>query len=242
MVKLTILKINRTVKLGLILIIFFSVGCASSSRNLIPLSDNGSTDPKLQSSFKSEDGVKVVVRASAWSGSPDNIERYVTPFHLEIQNSSDKTLDFDYDDLALFDENRTQYNALPPQTVADVLQSGFRGGYGYRSFYPSFSLGIGSGFFFGRRAFFSPFGFGRYGFSPFWYPPAYSYRPPDTEDIFTQALIPGSVQPNAKLEGFVYFKMVPDEVERVTLEVGYEVQGEQERHRLSFPFAVQKSS
>jgi hypothetical protein len=225
------------------------IGCAAPSRDIVPLPSNGSVDPQLRTSSKTENGVKVTVRTSAWSGSPSGLKNYVTPFYVEIQNNTGEILTFGYDDLVLFSENRTQYNAFPPATVADVLKSKYQSGYAYHPFRPSIS--IGTGLFFGRHHYYRPFGFyspfyrpfgfydyyDYYGY-PYYYPPAYSYRSVDTEDIFTEALIPGSVYPNARLEGFVFFKKIPKEVQRVTFEVGYTVQGEEGRHTLSFPFEL----
>ena len=233
--------VNHITKFVLIIIIFL-LGCVSS-RSLVPLpSDNGSINSQLQTSSKSEDGVTITVRASAWSGSPSDLENYATPFYVEIQNSSDKILNFNYEDLVLFDESRIQYNSIAPEVVADIFPK-FQSRYAYR---PSISLGIGMGFFSDDfDGFFYPFHpFGYYGYysppwySPFWYPPAYSYQPVDVKDILTQALIPGSVYPNAKLQGFVYFKKIPDQVKHVTFEINYKIQGEKEPHQLSFPFGI----
>ncbi|HEX3036817.1 MAG TPA: hypothetical protein VHT73_17145 [Thermodesulfobacteriota bacterium] len=225
-------------------ILLLIIGCAPS-RDIVPLPSNGSVDPQLRTSSKIENGVKVTVKTSAWSGSPSSLKNYVTPFYVEIQNNTNEILTFGYDDLVLFSENRTQYNAFPPATVADILKAKYQSGYAY---YPYPSISLGTGFFYGRpyyypwRPYFGPFGFydyyDYYGYYPYWYPPAYSYRSVDTEDVFTEALIPGSVYPNAKLQGFVYFKKIPKEVQRVTLEVGYNIQGEEGRHTLSFPFEL----
>jgi hypothetical protein len=241
----------------LILSIFLLIiGCApyrDISRDIVPLPSNGSVDPQLRTSSKIENGVKVTVRTSAWSRSPSRLRNYVTPFYVEIQNNTNKILNFGYDDLVLFSENRTQYNAFPPATVVEILKSRYQSGYAY---YPYPSISLGTGLFFGRHHFYRPFGFyspfyrpfgfydyyDYYGYYPYWYPPTYSYRSVDTEDIFTEALIPGSVYPNAKLQGFVYFKKIPKEVQRVTFEVGYTVQGEGGRHTLSFPFELKQGN
>jgi hypothetical protein len=212
------------IKFGLILSIFFLIGCASSSRNLVPLSDGSVINPKLQSATRTEQGVKVTVQSSAWRGTLNDLEQYVAPFYVVIQNDTARNLTFNYEDLALLNEKGTQYNPLPPETVAQILQAARSGRYGFR---PAFSIGFG-GFGDGFLSFFSIF-----------FPALYSTPAPQRlDDVFTQALTPGIVYPKSKLQGFVYFKEIPDKIERVTLEISYKVQGEPERHKLSFPFAL----
>ena len=233
---------NKTITI--ISIFLLIIGCAAPSRDIVPLPSNGSVDPQLRTSSKSENGVKVTVRTSAWGRSPSSLKNYVTPFYVEIQNNTNGILTFGYDDLVLFTENRTQYNVLPPAIVADILKAKYQSGYAY---YPYPSISLGTAFFFGGhhyypyyypwRPYYGPFGFYDY-YGYYGYPYYYPYRSVDTEDIFTEALIPGSVHPNAKLEGFVFFKKIPKEAQRVTFEVGYTVQGEEGRHTLSFPFEL----
>ncbi len=201
-------------------------------------------DP-VPSMITTEDGVRVTVIPSYWPGKPANLQNYVTPFYIEIENFSDKTLILNYDDVVLFDQFRTQYSPFSPQAVAEILASSDRRVYAYPS-YPRVSIGIGGGyyggFYRGRRwgyygPYYRPFGF--YTYSPVWYypPPAYYYsRPVSTKDVVTEALIPGAVYPNATLKGFVYFKRIPDEVTHVTLDVGYGIEGTDARRVLSFQF------
>ena len=226
-------KLTFNLSLGLILGILLLSGCAS--RQLVPIPDGGSIDPQFRSIIKSDRGVTIRVQASAWSGQPSDLSSYVTPFYLLVRNDTDKTLFFDYTDMIIFDENRVQYNPLPPETVVDIIRADFRPGLFFR---PFFSFGFGYG------GFYRPYGFG---FNTFFYDPFYPgwYYPPAYysaryDDIFTQAFVPGILQPNAKFEGFIYFKRIPTQVRYLTVEIGYEVEGEP--RRLSFPFAVETSS
>src|SRR3990170_5499677 len=222
--------VSRIINLALILAIVFLAGCAS--RRLVPLPDGGLINPELRSAMKTENGVTVTVQASAWHGTPSDLDSYVTSLYVEIQNDTDTSLTLGYEDVMLFDENRTQYNALTPETVANIFQAAYRSTYIYPPFYFSGSVFIGSGFFY-----FSPYYF--YPFYPWWDYPVYYQVPLD--DIFNQALVPGLINPNAKLQGFIYFQKIPSNIKNVTLEIGWKVQGEEGRHQFSFPFAIEKS-
>lgn len=228
---------TRIIKLGLFLIsLLIIAGCAS--RHLVPAQDGALINPELKSATKTEGGVSITVQASAWGGKPSDIESYVTPLYVVIQNHTSSILSFGYENVMILDENRTQYNPLPAETVAQIVQSTYERRFFYR---PRFSLGFGfSSFrfhrfnsFFSNSIFFDPF------YDPFYYRPTYYTERFD--DVFTKALFPGLVQPNAKLEGFVYFKKIPTQVERVMLEISYRVNGEQEPHKFSFPFVIEES-
>ncbi len=223
--------VSWIINFGLILVIIFLAGCAS--RRLVPLPDGGLINPELRSAMKTDNGVTVTVQASAWHGTPSDLGRYVTSLYVVIQNDTTMSLTLGYDDLMLFDENRTQYNALTPETVVNILQAAYQGVYVYPPFFSFYgSAFIGSGFFY-----FSPYYF--YPFYPWWDYPVYYQVPLD--DIFNQALMPGLINPNAKLQGFIYFQKIPSKIKNVTLEIGWKVQGEEGRHQFSFPFAIEKS-
>ncbi len=226
---------TRIIKLGLALFTLLIIaGCAS--QHLVPISDGGMVNPQLKSVTKTERGVSVTVRASAWHGTPSDLGSYVTPLHITIQNDSASSLSFDYEDIALLDENRTQYNPLPPETVTQILQSGHQRRYVFR---PYFSFGFGYSSFYYHH--FHPFFFNSLFYDPFydpWYYPA-AYYSERFDEVFTRAIIPDLIRPNAKVEGFVYFKKIPTEVKYITLEIDYYVQGEPEPHKLSFPFSIE---
>ncbi|HEY7535590.1 MAG TPA: hypothetical protein VH878_06550 [Thermodesulfobacteriota bacterium] len=187
-------------------------------------------NPELRSATKTDDGVTVTVQGSAWYGTPRDLDNYVTSIYVVIENNTNSILTFDYPDFVLFDENRTQYNALTPETVVKVLQAAYQGTYLYPSFYGS--VVIGSGFFYFSPNYFFPF-------YPWWDYPAYYQVPLD--DIFNKALMPGSVDPNANVQGFIYFTTIPSNIKNVTLVIGYNFEGDTERHDISFPFAIEKS-
>ncbi len=224
---------NRIISTGLILSIILVAGCAS--RRLVPLPDGGLINPELRSAMKTDNGVTVSVQASAWNGTPSDLDSYVTSIYVVIENNTNTTLTFGYPDFVLFDENRTQYNALTPETVANILQVLYRSTYIYPSFFFSGSVFIGSRFSYFSPYFFYPF----YPFYPWWDYPVYYQVPLD--DVFGKALMPGRVNPNARVLGFIYFTTIPSDIKNVTLEIGYTFEGETEGYGLSFPFAIEKS-
>lgn len=223
-------------------LVLITIGC--SSRHLVPVSDDGFVYPEFHTLFKTENGVTIGVNSSPWEGSPENLQRYVTPIFIEIQNNNNKNLNIKYDDIVLVDEYRTQYNPLSPQIVAEIINTTSQ--YAYGPGYPQVSIGLGFGYFSGGSfwggSFYSPFyspfypPFYFFGEFPLGYYPPYYYPPPDVGNIYTNALITGQVLPNAKLKGFVYFQKVPEQVSQVTLDISYKVEGENEPKKLSFPF------
>jgi len=222
--------VSWIINFGLILVIIFLAGCAS--RRLVPIADGGLINPELQRATKNENGVTVTVQASAWHGTPSDLDRYVTSLYVVIQNDTTSTLAFGYEDVMLFDENRTQYNALTSETVVKILQAAYQGTYVFSPFFSFYgSVFIGSGFFS-----YYPY---YYPFYPWWDYPVYYQVPLD--DVFNQALMPGRVNPNARLQGFIYFTTIPSNIKNVTLEIGYKFEGEPEPNILSFPFAIEKS-
>ena len=224
------LLVGRIINFALILAIVFLAGCAS--RRLVPLPNGGLINPELRSAMKTENGVTVTVQASAWHGTPSDLGRYVTSLYVVIQNDTTSTLALVYEDVMLFDENRTQYNALTSETVVKILQAAYQGTYVFSPFFSFYgSVFIGSGFFS-----YYPY---YYPFYPWWDYPVYYQVPLD--DIFNQALMPGLINPNAKLQGFIYFQRIPSKIKNVTLEIGWKVQGEEGHHKFSFPFAIEKS-
>ena len=225
----------------IILCVILALGCAS--RSLVPISDSGIANPELLMASKTLGDVTVVVNSSPWQGSPDYLERYFTPIYVEIQNNGPSPLNVTYADIVLIDQSRTQYNPLTPQIVADTLKTVSEGYFAYGPNYPTVSIGLGFGYFsggpfYGGWPYYGPFysPFYTFGYYPLgYYPPVY-YSPPPVGNVYTKALIPGQVNPNAKLQGYIYFQKLPKEVTLATLDVGYRFIGRPENYKLSFPF------
>ena len=234
-------SVTAPILMSMIISVILALGCAS--RSLVPISDSGIAYPELLRASKTLGDVTVVVNSSPWQGSPDYLERYITPIYVEIQNNGRDSLNVSYDDFVLIDQSRTQYNPLTPQIVADTLNTVSEGYFAYGPNYPTVSIGLGFGYysggpFFGGWPYYGPF------YSPFYiygnyplgyYPPAY-YSPPPVGNVYTKALVPGQVKPNARLQGYIYFQKLPKEVRLVTLNVGYRFTGKPVNFELSFPF------
>jgi hypothetical protein len=234
-------RIITSTLICIILCVIPALGCAS--RTLVPVLDNGIAYPELLRASKTLGDVTVVVNSSPWQGTPDYLGRYITPIYVEIQNNGPSSLNISYDDFAMIDQNRAQYNPLTPQIVADILKTVSEGSFAYGPNYPTVSIGLGFGYFsggpfYGGTPFYGPYysPFFIYGDYPIgYYPPAY-YSPPSVGNVYTKALIPGQVNPNAKLQGYIYFQKLPKEVSLATLNVGYRFIGQPVSYKLSFPF------
>jgi hypothetical protein len=234
-------RAKRTLRFLISVILITTIGCAS--RSLIPISDSGIAYPEILSASKTLGDVTVTVNSSHWQGSPDYLGRYITPIYVEIENNGSSSLSIGYDDFVLIDQSRTQYNPLTPQIVAETLKTVSEGYFAYGPYFPPVSIGLGFGYFsggpfYGGWPYYGPFysPFYIYGDYPFgYYPPAY-YSPPSVGNVYTKALVPGQLIPNAKLQGYIYFQKLPKEVSLATLNFGYRVIGEPGTHKLSFPF------
>ena len=234
-------KIILSILICIIVCVILALGCAS--RSLVPISESGIAYPELLWASKTLGDVTVTVNTSPWQGSPYYLGRYITPIFVEIQNNGSRPLSISHNDFALIDQNRTQYNPLAPQTVAETLKTVSENYLAYGPYYPTVSIGLGFGYFSGGPfyggwpyygPFYSPFYF--YGGYPFGsYPPVY-YYPQSVGDVYTKALFPGQVNPNAKVQGYIYFQKLPKEVTLITLDVGYRFTGEAVNYKLSFPF------
>ena len=241
-----IVKYN-SIHTGIIFLIsaLLVTGCASSG-----LYGGGYQPQPIPTTNTTEDGVIIAVTPFYWPWTPKNLENYVTPYYVKIVNNSGRTIIVDYEDIVLFDQFKTQYTPLSPDTVASIFNNSSgvtnQGGYSY----PQVSVGVGFGFgggYYGRRGY-GRRGYGRgyrslgiYGYSPVYYyppPPAYYSKPVNTSDILTQALSLGPVYPGATVTGYLYFRHTISEANHVTLDIGYSVEGTTKHNVVSFPFSV----
>ncbi|HEV8307787.1 MAG TPA: hypothetical protein VGW35_08965 [Methylomirabilota bacterium] len=222
--------------LGLGLAGLLAAGCAAT--RVVPVPEAGvALDAATHSARREAEGVRVVVRSSAWKGNPTYLPQYVTPFHLLIANDSPVPLRYDYGDLRLFDTDRFQYTALPPIEVARILRAGWGRTPGA---VPGPTVVAAAGASLGalhrRRFGWDPWEWG----PPWWYPPYYPYPlPPSVDEVLREALPVGTLQPGARTQGFVYFPRLRPEAERLTFEFHYAL-GDAPRV-LTLPFAVERT-
>ncbi|MEJ5339068.1 MAG: hypothetical protein ACK42C_08440 [Aquificaceae bacterium] len=143
-------------------------------------------------------GLTVRVEMNRWKYYPSDLDRYVLPIYIEIENRGSQTVKVAREDVFLIDEKGNQYNPVEPRDVISMLGRDYR-------------MGIGLGFGYWS----SPFGL--------WWSPYYTFpRNESYPDIVNRAFIFGEVQGGARLRGFVYFPEIPRDINKLTLNVkGY---------------------
>jgi hypothetical protein len=182
------------------------------------------------------DGVELVVWPTAWRGSPWDLRQYVTPFLVTLANSAAVPVQYDYTGFRLFDDSRFQYTALPPAEVERILR--------WRADGEARLAAIGSPPPILRRRIvpdpvWDSWWWDRYGWYGWpWYYPWYYPWPPPVGDVYLRALPMGTLQPDARLEGFVYFPRLRGAARGLTLEFHHRL-GERLRV-LTLPFEVER--
>jgi hypothetical protein len=215
----------------LVTVLVLAAGCAAGPR-VAPVPAAGvALDPAGQSATAESDGVQLVVQPSAWRGRPASLPGPVTPFHVLLVNGAAQSLQYDYGDVRLFDDQRFQYTALPPVDVVRLLR--FSGP-------DALIAAAGVTLPHRRRAvghplvwdpFWDPWwGRGLWGW-PYW---PYPEWPPSVEDILAQALPVGPLESGARREGFVYFPRLRAQAHNLSFEMHYRVADAARVFRLPF--------
>lgn len=210
-----------------------------------------STEAQLQqgdasAARASASGVVLVADGAAWKGTPEDLERSLTPVFVRLENDSGRPLRLQYGDFALVGrESRFRYAALPLLTLGNTVASAPPEGRGRVGLY----LGVGSGWGYG------PYGrYGRYGqrgpfvgpYNPF-YPDPYYYggyrceEPLPTQDMLEQALPEGTLEAGGRVQGFLYFQGVAERESQVVLQARLvDANTGEPFGTLDIPFQVQK--
>ena len=208
-----------------------AAGCAAS--RIVPVTAAGvQVDAAQGAASVAAEGVELSVRPSAWRGSPWELDDYVTPFLVTLTNGAAVPLRYDYIDFRIFDDSRFQYTALPPIEVERILRWRTEGDDRLAAISSPPPI-------LRRRRFVSdPYWdrwWGPYGWYlwPWYYPGG-----PITGDIYARALPMGTLQPGARLEGFVYFPRLRSDARWLRLEFHHHL-GELPRV-LTLPFEVER--
>jgi hypothetical protein len=220
-------------RLGPLLAVALVAGCASP--RIVPVPAAGvQVDAARGTASVAAERVELSVRPSAWRGSPWELADYFTPFLVTLTNGAAVPVRYDYVDFRLFDDSRFQYTALPPAEVERILRwrtSGDERLAALASPAPILNR---------RRLVSDPYWDrwgGPYGWpwGPWW--PWYYPGGPITGDVYALALPMGTLQPDARLEGFVYFPRLRAAARGLTLEFHHHL-GELPRV-LRLPFEVE---
>lgn len=235
---------SKSIYLALLYLTFLA-GCASYGSGPTSL-----ITPEVRSTTSEINNVTITISSNVWNGNPESLPNYLTAFYIEIENNSDTAITVQYDDIAIIDQFRNQYNALLPDMASNIIVQKSRSKWYFR---PSISIGFGSGGYYGGRYRGSyGIGYGGYAYgypyyrSPFYWPYNYayynnyysSYYDQDYSDLFTKSLVPGVIRPNARISGFVFFKKLPPEVNTFELDITYRIEDTDKRFDLTFPYSV----
>jgi hypothetical protein len=234
-------RAERRGGVGLLALLAVLGGCVAAPR-VVPVPAGGAAlDPAQRSVAVQAEGVQLVVRTSAWRGSPAFLPGYVTPFHLLLVNGSPHPVEYGYADLRLFDEERFQYTALPPVEVGRLLRSREPGD-------PEATVATASETIPHRRRprfvwdpFWDPWWWGpRYHPYPDYHPYYAPYGWPSADDVLSQALPVGTLAADARSQGFVYFPRLRPAARRLSFEMHYRL-GSAARV-FTLPFAVERAA
>jgi hypothetical protein len=213
----------------LLLAVPLVVGCAVP--RIVPVPAPGvEVDAGQATATALAGGVELAVRPSAWRGSPWDLDDYVAPFLVSLTNGTEHPLHYDYVGFRLFDDGRFQYTALPPVEVERILR--WRAGEPVRLAATSSPPPV-----LRRQVAPGPYWDAWWGPGYEWYGWPW-YGRPLIGDVYRRALVMGTLQPGARIEGFVYFPRLRPSARTLRLEFHHQV-GDAPRV-LVLPFEVDR--
>jgi hypothetical protein len=213
-----------------VLVVALAGGCAAP--RIVPVPAAGvQIDAAQGAASVAAENVELSVRPSAWRGSPRELRDYVTPFLVTLSNGAAAPLRYDYIDFRLFDDARFQYTALPPVEVERILRwhTGLEERLAAVGAPPIIRRRVVPDLYWDRW-WWEPYGW--YGWP--WYYPWVPYL----GEVHARALPVGTLQPGARLEGFIYFPRLRSAARSLTLEFHHHL-GELPRV-LTLPFEVER--
>lgn len=166
-------------------------------------------------------GVQMTARAGAWDGKPGDLQKKLTPMLVTIENNGSVPIRVRYSELMLATPKGMFYKALPPfQIDGSVLQlsSDMRPGASIVPVYPPNLFDYAphvARYIANAEAAPGPFETDK----PYWerYAKVMTKVDLPTEDMLRRALPEGVLRPGGRVQGFVYFPGVGDDIERVSL-------------------------
>ena len=202
--------------------LLFAAGCIPETR-LRPTTEAQLIQGDRDAARAEASGVVLVADGAAWKGTPENLERSLTPVLVRLENHSGRPVRLQYGDFALVGtESRFRYAAVPLLSLSNGVASvePGTGGAGRAALHLGFGAGWGPQWRQGPYGRHGRYYGGRYGprgpfvgpyYDPFYPSPyqAYSCQEPlPTQDMLTQALPEGTLEDGGRVEGFLYFQGV----------------------------------
>ncbi|OLC16953.1 MAG: hypothetical protein AUH29_03715 [Candidatus Rokubacteria bacterium 13_1_40CM_69_27] len=162
-------------------------------------------------------GTRATVTVDAWKYDPRDLDRTLLPFFLVVENTTSGPVRLPLERVTLTDSTRRQWSLLTPEQAHHLALSG-RGGWGGG---PLFSIGVGggSGGVGGGVGVGVPVGGGSSAYA----------------EVLTRAFRGGEIAAGRRMEGFLYFPRLDQDVARFTLTLSPDGQDE-----LSLEFAMEK--
>lgn len=211
------MKMKRTGMVGMMsgVALALVLSACSGSRNMTPA--RSAQQVSDDAAVARDNNVKVITRADAWTGDA-KISEEVTPMRVTIENNGNEPVRVQYQNFKLVGTDGQRFAALPPLNVSGTvpmadLPDGWVAatpafaydGFDVAPYYTPVYSGIG-----GYTGYFP--------YDPYYYGTYYSAWPQQqlpTAEMILRALPEGVVRPGGRVEGFVYFERVPDDVERL---------------------------
>lgn len=201
------------------MVVLTLVGCAPLHLRPAPGAQIVPTAPLAAADHDA--GVRIVVQPDAWRGTPEHLDRELTPMKVTIDNGSDRPLRICYEDFILETGDKLQLLPLPPldirgqvtersdtpiylpsyAIVPRFIHRVFRVAPWYAPYYPSLSRWNNTWAI--NHAYYDI------------YYPRWTVELP-TADMVARAMPEGVIEPGGRLSGFLYFPTLDDDPERVT--------------------------
>lgn len=188
-------------------------GCATAPQ-LAPAAETQLADGG-PGAVGTNNGVRVVATVDEWRWNPPELDEFVTPILLRVENNSDHTVRIRLKDIRLVSSKGVRLAALPPYRVRGEAKRTVRSGvYAVDRFYVAPYL-----YPYYRRYPRAPFFFYHDSFYYYrtYYPLYRTYSIPlPTQDMLDRALPEGALEPGGTATGYVYFQRVDKDVAKRT--------------------------
>jgi hypothetical protein len=176
-------------------------------------------------------GVRLVVRAQAWSAEPLRLPEHVTPLLVTVINDSERAIRVAYERFVLLGADGRRYRAFDPARMQGVVAQMVTE--------PVYPLYAPPAWAYGPPGW-VPVPYGPFG-PPYGdpVPSTLRYVRLPTVDMLREALPERVLEPGAQASGFVYFERLPaEEGERYELRADFPAVGAGRVTRVDIPFCM----